>query len=80
MSRCSQSQRRRYPRHRQVDRILCRGGQTFFGNDRNDLVTLTDGCTQFFDHLFSEIDIDLSGKHGRVSLDLSGITSVNLNA
>ena len=40
---------------------------------------VTDGRTQVFDHLFSEIDIRLSGQHSHMTLDLPGTTTVNAN-
>jgi uncharacterized protein (TIGR03118 family) len=39
---------------------------------------ITDGRTQVFDHLFSEIDILMSGKHNHITLDLAGKTSVSV--
>jgi uncharacterized protein (TIGR03118 family) len=40
---------------------------------------ITDGRTQVFDHLFSEIDITMKGTHSHVTLDLPGQTTVVLN-
>jgi uncharacterized protein (TIGR03118 family) len=39
----------------------------------------TDGRTQVFDRLFSELDIALSGKHSHLKLDVPGTTFVTLN-
>jgi uncharacterized protein (TIGR03118 family) len=47
--------------------------------DAGTTTVITDGRTQKFDRLFSEIDIVLTGKHSHVSLDLPGTTSVQLN-
>jgi uncharacterized protein (TIGR03118 family) len=38
---------------------------------------ISDGRTQVFDHLFSEIDIQLSGKNSHLVLDLTGATTVH---
>ena len=40
---------------------------------------ITDGRTQVFDHLFSSINIDLTGQHTHVKLDLSGNEAVSLS-
>jgi uncharacterized protein (TIGR03118 family) len=40
---------------------------------------ITDGRTQVFDRVFSEIDILLSGKHSHLKLDVPGTTSVSSN-
>ena len=46
----------------------------------NDTTTVvTDGRTQVFDHLFSKIEIRLSGKHSHLNLDLSGHPIVGIN-
>jgi uncharacterized protein (TIGR03118 family) len=53
---------------------------SIFGNSTADTTTVvTNGRTQVFDRLFSQIDIVLSGKHSRVTLDLPGTTSVAQN-
>lgn len=41
---------------------------------------VTDGRTQVFDHLFSEIDVQMSGKHSHMTFDLPGTTNVEVNA
>jgi hypothetical protein len=40
---------------------------------------ITDGRTQVFDHLFSQVNILLSGKHSHLTLDLPGTTPVTVN-
>jgi uncharacterized protein (TIGR03118 family) len=40
---------------------------------------ITDGRTQVFDHLFSEIDVQMSGKHSHMTFDLPGTTKVDIN-
>ena len=40
---------------------------------------ITDGRTQVFDHLFSQINIQLTGKHSHMTLDLPGTTAVTAN-
>lgn len=41
---------------------------------------VTDGRTQVFDRLFSQINIQLTGKHSHITLDLPGTTVVTSNA
>src|SRR5262249_14812469 len=40
---------------------------------------ITDGRTQVFDHLFSDVNIFLGGKHSHFKLDLPGSTIVVVN-
>ncbi|HEX3356693.1 MAG TPA: TIGR03118 family protein [Tepidisphaeraceae bacterium] len=40
---------------------------------------VTDGRTQVFDHLFSQINIQLKGKHSHMTLDLPGTTTLSIN-
>jgi uncharacterized protein (TIGR03118 family) len=40
---------------------------------------VTDGRAQTFDHLFSQINIQLTGKHSHMTLDLPGTTAVTAN-
>ena len=50
-------------------------------DDVKDATTtvVTNGRTQVFDHLFSKIEIRLTGKHPHLNLDLSGNPTVGIN-
>ena len=45
----------------------------------NTTTVITDGRTQVFDHLFSDVFVELKGKHSHLSLDVTGNTAVLLN-